>query len=749
MKKVFPFLILAVLTVLSVPSVEAGKQWVSNNETFWTIEQTCVNGAELIIVSDKAVDPDALMMTIDVSVAPRLIGHNQYGWSDEVEDISGNFNAYEFGYYPDISGIHEFVELPKQAEPFIVSVTGDPEDTAEYDYYLKTNIRFFEDVKVGDWALYLGDVEIAYVDKAENCRIDELPSSTSDLLYHILPYEIPAFYQADNAFKEEPIYLAEQISGDVDLYRILDSVPTVLMEGDRFSIGELGTGDSGQILYESHSAGPQTAVLSVQFTTLVSNGNGVGSSGAYPAISADGQRVVFESADGVILNRLDSPIKEIGAISPDGQRADISPDGDYIAFTSNNQNLETNPIFDPCEIGKKSNTSSDVFIYNNPDSSMQRRAVFNYPSSGCVEIEQDSSNVSIAEASPFPVVDRTIDSGGTAYFVFNTSYSFPITETVDTNDDSDVILGIDEPPYSQLLSRNSMNQTGNKFSDHPSISADGYSVAFQTAATDLFVGDTNEKADIVVSDNGSPDLEVVSVSSAELLSDGDSFNPAVSRFGETIVFESDGTNLTSADNQSYFQIYARDRLAGCTVPISINQAGQMGNSGSYNATVSADGRYVAFHSFATNLLGGADAAFAHIYLADRDADGDGSFYADEANCIPGPSSLQLVSVASDGTPANGSSIYADISNNGRFVTFQSVATNLVESDTTTDSDVYLRYIGPKIKLKFGEDPLPEPTQTPTITVTPTSTATPIPTPTLSATPPNPTEMFIFLPMIDQ
>jgi hypothetical protein len=140
------------------------------------------------------------------------------------------------------------------------------------------------------------------------------------------------------------------------------------------------------------------------------------------------------------------------------------------------------------------------------------------------------------------------------------------------------------------------------------------------------------------------------------------------------------------------QIFVEDTVAvaNCTIRVSENVAGEAGNGPSAVPSISADGRFVAFQSDAINLVAGDSNGVTDIFVYDRDADEDTSFYSDEANCVPGPATIFRVSIAGDGTQANGASTNPQISGNGGFVQFDSAATNLVPGVTAS---TFVHYIG--------------------------------------------------------
>jgi hypothetical protein len=159
---------------------------------------------------------------------------------------------------------------------------------------------------------------------------------------------------------------------------------------------------------------------------------------------------------------------------------------------------------------------------------------------------------------------------------------------------------------------------------------------------------------------------------------------AAARFDVFVLASTDGVTETpgSADN-----IFVRDTCAGaspgCTPTVTIASIGLDGNSAdgsSISPAVSADGRYVTFISSATNLVSGDTNGLADVFVRDTCA-GAGSA------CTP---STQRVSVATDGTQANGESTSATISAGGRYVTFFSSATNLGGSGSSVSSGIFLR-----------------------------------------------------------
>jgi hypothetical protein len=118
------------------------------------------------------------------------------------------------------------------------------------------------------------------------------------------------------------------------------------------------------------------------------------------------------------------------------------------------------------------------------------------------------------------------------------------------------------------------------------------------------------------------------------------------------------------------------------VRVSVSTSGAEADGASRNPSVSATGRFVVFDSLATNLVGGDTNNTADVFLRDRDTDADGIF--DEAGAV----ATSRLSVGANGAQLNGQSYAPAITPNGRYVVYQSSASNLVPGSTPDDSDVY-------------------------------------------------------------
>ena len=163
----------------------------------------------------------------------------------------------------------------------------------------------------------------------------------------------------------------------------------------------------------------------------------------------------------------------------------------------------------------------------------------------------------------------------------------------------------------------------------------------------------------------------VSVSSTGTESDGESFAPALSGDGRYVAYVSHATNVVPGDANATEDIYVHVRQSRTTRRISVSSAGAEANGRSLSPAITADGRYVAFGSFASNLVpSGASGIFVRDLRENR---------------------TDLASVTSTGVPAGGDlGRIAAISGNGRFVAFVSYASNLVPDDGNRLLDVFER-----------------------------------------------------------
>ncbi len=225
----------------------------------------------------------------------------------------------------------------------------------------------------------------------------------------------------------------------------------------------------------------------------------------------------------------------------------------------------------------------------------------------------------------------------------------------------------------ERISLDSAGQQALQGAYEPSISRDGQRIAFQTSAA-LLPTDTNGHTDIYVYDRGADLLMLASTTALGALGNGTSFDAAISGDGRWVAFATHATNFVGFDLNGESDVMLKDLLTGALTRVSSSPGSLFAGSGeSRKPAVSYDGRYVAFHTTSNQYSPDDTNATLDVYVRDFQ---NGSF--------------QLVSRGLAGAAANGSASSASISDDGRFIAFQSTATNLVAGDTNGVSDVFVR-----------------------------------------------------------
>ena len=280
-------------------------------------------------------------------------------------------------------------------------------------------------------------------------------------------------------------------------------------------------------------------------------------------------------------------------------------------------------------------------------------------------------------------------------------------------------------------SRVSVDSNGGQATEYRSepfaVSADGRYVAFTTAAPNLVPDDTNNTWDVLVHDRRTGTTSRISASSAGVPGDSSSYGQAMSPDGRYVSFTSDATNLVPGDTNGAYDGFVHDRSTGTTSRVTVTDGGTQATARSYAPAISADARFVAFVSDATDLVPGDTNGVADIFLRDRragttvlvsgahadapsdapviSADGRYVAFTSEAALVPGDTNgvadvylrdlragtTVRVSLTADGGQAvDGGSYAPTISADGRHVVFGSDAGNLVPGDSNGVADVFLR-----------------------------------------------------------
>ncbi len=765
----FLLLIILAIATLQVQNksdvVEAqGGGWVNDRGGhYWKVGRVCLNGATIDIASASADTIGAAQFQVDekVEFVQGLIPMKP----SEMGDDGSALRLYGSRMGPEATLV--FRPDSVQAEPIEIP-TGD-------SYLHISDLPIY-------WSRQLNVGEMVAVQTTDEEAISSNSMPVENCLLPIL--EVDEEVTIDDQIVTNPYSFLDSD----DLYFEVDSKPasgTLSLNGEPLEDGDLFTGSDvadGRLIYQAGGSatdedqfeysGRATIRLSVanngdQAEGVVPNPPFVAGDRSWePSISADGSKTVFSSTStnlslvgddnglsDVFVRHLKPDTPETIIISKGSTgsstanntsfQPDISADGRSVAFSSSasNFNVDTDENR-PFQIFRSGSSDPDGGYF-----SPEIMSFFRYKN----EAEAIVNDTEFALNSFAP----SITSQGVV--AFHTFETLPDEIATDSNSNADVVVNYpwSEFPTNPISLASDLESTTNNGSFLPEFSDDGAWVVFETDATDFDPrpgfgeGGVTLIALRTTNDSFSSGA-VVSVNNAgEVAESGNSNRPQISRSGKHIVFDSAATNLAHniAEIGSTRHIYVHDRFVRSTGPtnhctIMLTQIADsngdaiLGNGDSTRASISANGRFVAFQSVATNLVPNDTNFSSDIFVVDRDVDGDYSFYSDADTCTPGPSRILRVSISGDGTPGNGHSTEPAISGNGDFVAFNSAATNLVAGDTNGIEDVFLHYIGYQGIVRFAptaEEPTP--TVEPTVTVEPTTTAEPTAVPTATPEPP--------------
>jgi Tol biopolymer transport system component len=328
---------------------------------------------------------------------------------------------------------------------------------------------------------------------------------------------------------------------------------------------------------------------------------------------------------------------DVDGVGPNGSAApSLSADGRYVAFQA---------VVNPTTL------DYDVLVHDRVTGAVDRVSV--------------KASDAIGGSSQRPSI-----SADSRYIAFD-SFA-PNLVAGDNNDDYDAFVHDRRTGTTTLVSVDSEGTQGNGASGDVSISGDGRYIAFDSAASNLVPGDVNSVPDVFVHDRMTSATTLVSVDDAGGQGDTDSVLPSISADGRFVVFESHATNLVAGHTGFTKDVFLHDRKTGRTTLVSVDGHGRQANGTSANASISADGRFIAFESDASNLVPGDSNQAVDVFVHDRKT-----------------GATERVSIDSAGVPGNNDSEGASLSADGRYVVFDSDASNLVAGDTNNVKDVFL------------------------------------------------------------
>jgi Tol biopolymer transport system component len=376
--------------------------------------------------------------------------------------------------------------------------------------------------------------------------------------------------------------------------------------------------------------------------------------------SADGRYIVYSSAatnlapdgrqwayDIISYDRVEKTSTRV-AISDDGDfngsgPADlsISADGRYVAFDSIDRLL-------PDQTKAQSNvyvwdrtTGKFARISNTPEGQLPKRG------SAAPEISADGRYIAYSSLSPDLVPG-------------------------DFNQQQDVFVYDQHTKTTERVSVDPKGKSADGASGGPTLSADGRYVTFQSRATDLVPGDTNGALDVFLYDRTTKRTTLISALADGTQGNGWSYTPRINATGRYIAYRTDATNLVPGDTNGVADVVLYDRKTKQTTRVSVAAGGGQLDKAAYNPVLTANGRLIAYMSEATNVVSGDTNGVTDVFVHDVKT-----------------GRTERVSVAADGAQGNGASQLPWISANGKFVSYQSDATNLVPGDTNEKADIFL------------------------------------------------------------
>jgi Tol biopolymer transport system component len=407
---------------------------------------------------------------------------------------------------------------------------------------------------------------------------------------------------------------------------------------ERVSVSSQGSaGDNDSVLAAVSADGRFVAFVSLASTLVAGDTNGTSDvfvrdrvAGTTERVSVDGRgrQATGGDAGGVLDTNWGAPA--------------ISADGRYVAFASSATNL----------VKGDRNRVADVFVRDRVAGTTERVSV----ASRKVEANGESSQPAIS---------------GDGRFVAFASFADNLVPT-DTNFTSDVFVVDRTGGGPQRVSVSTTGAQGENRSEQPSISADGRFVAFMSSSDALVPGDNDGASDVFVRDRTASTTEGISVAPTAGGFGATSSSPAITPDGRFVAFDSWEPGLVPGDTNNSFDVFVRDRTSGGMERVSVSSAGEQGDDWSLAPSISADGRHVAFHSFAGNLVAGDGNFDFDVFLRDRTA-----------------GTTVRASVRTDGTEGGQSlgSQNPSISGNGQVIAFESEA-DLVPADTGFPVDVF-------------------------------------------------------------
>ena len=656
--------------------------------------------ASNLVLGDTNVDRDIFVYDRDLDTLER------------VSVSSLGVEANDWSYYGSISSDGRYVTFQSDATNLVAGDTNGVTDVFVYDRTLDTIERISlgdmgaESDGVSDTSRISGDgLFVSFYSQATNLVASDT-NGVADIFVRNLTLDTTERVSISTLGVESDAASAFSFISSDGRYVAFHSDATNLVTGDTNGVGDV-------FVYERTLG----TIERVSITSLGVEASD-GASG-YPSLSSDGRYITFDSqatdlvagdtngqGDVFVYDRTSDNLERV-SVNNEGEEGDnvstntfISPDGNYVTFFSQSSNFsEDHPLL-----------GGDVFIYNRTADTTERALAFR------TRVEGD-------QTMSYP----SMSSDG-VYVAFSSSATNLISS--DTNVVDDIFVQNTTTGVIERVSVSSLGVEGDGSSYSPSISSDGRYVAFNSSAANLVAGDTNVYDDVFVYDRTLDTIERVSISTLGVEAEFGGFNPSISSDGRYVSFTSESSNLVPEDTAYTSDIFVYDRTLDTMERVSVSSLGVEADNSSQYSPMSSDGRYVAFESVATNLVDGDTNARSDIFVYDRTLDtvervsvntlgvqgngnsntpaisANGRYVAFESvatNLVDSDTNAKRdvfiqdrtlntttkVSVSSLGVEGNDHSYFPTVSIDGRYIAYYSVATNLVTDDSNAETDLFL------------------------------------------------------------
>ncbi len=435
--------------------------------------------------------------------------------------------------------------------------------------------------------------------------------------------------------------------------------------------------------------------ISINLVSISSDGGNNANGGSHaPAVSANGRFVVFLSEASNLVSDDDNGLLDVfvhdiwfrtttlvsqnyesGPTNGEPSRPSISANGDYIVYSSDASNIVPND----------DNEASDVFLYN--------RQI------GETELISVNSHGEPGNKNSFTRRPSVSENGRFVVFFSNSTNLAPGYNIEDDPETNHVYLRDRLSGTTTLISKNADDEIGDGNSEYPTISADGSTIAFHSFAQNLIVDDlkdNNETSDVFLYNVAAETLTRISNTPDGWAGNDASDLVALSADGRRVAFISLADDLLMQpedDNNDTSDVFTYSVADQIIRRVSVSSLGEEGNAVSDNPSLSESGRYVAFYSFADNLIANDENECTDDTNKKRSCTDVFRHDTETGETI-------RVSVSALGEEGNNDSSCSGITSDGQAIVFYSFATNLVIDDENNISDVFVYSLKPLVRRYY-------------------------------------------------